>query len=306
MSNSEVVNTVSEATSLGKSVSLVSDNWTSILIVFSIASSILSLVASQTKIYFTSPGKMTQKTLKNKVMIFVIIMMQVLPKILAVQAFSFGLLGSELQCPDGILVLLLAFPYLSSTCKTLMVALCLSIFHTLRFDKIKQLFLSPFIFTQMEKDEDKDEIGESVKKEQCFLTETGICHLLFDVTSLLENCALSITGAFYIGKYEKNFDPLLFCGIVIGSHTVGLLLKLFYYQFQHPWMTLSDARDCMSKVSKEILFLLAVGIVVGIPYIAYYLSPSTTSTLLYILIGFSLFMVTFSNYSKHFKSKKFV
>jgi hypothetical protein len=33
-----------------------------------------------------------------------------------------------------------------------MVALCLSIFHTLRFTKIKQLFLSPFIFTQMEKD----------------------------------------------------------------------------------------------------------------------------------------------------------
>ena len=144
------------------------------------------------------------------------------------------------------------------------------------------------------------------KRSGCVLTETGKCHLLFDVMSLLENCALSITGAFYIGKYEKNFDPLLFCGIVIGSHIVGLLLKLFYYQFQHPWMTLSDARNCMSKVSKGILFLLAVGIVVGIPYIAYYLSPSTTSTLLYILIGFSLFMVTISNYSKYFKSLKFI
>merc|ERR1712051_1161102 len=255
---------------------------------------------------------MNQKSLKNKVMIFVIIMMQVLAKIFAFQAFSFGLLGSELQCPDGILVLLLAFPYLSSTCKTLMVALCLSIFHTLRFNKIKQLFLSPFIFTQMEKDEVSEDIAaenidnqDDEKRSGCVLTETGKCHLLFDVTSLLENCALSITGAFYIGKYEKHFDPLLFCGIVIGSHIVGLLLKLFYYQFQHPWMTLSDARDCMSKVSKEILFLLAVGIVVGIPYIAYYLSPSTTSTLLYILIGFSLFMVTISNYSKYFKSKKF-
>ena len=122
------------------------------------------------------------------------------------------------------------------------------------------------------------------------------------MTSLLENCALSITGAFYIGKYEKNFDPLIFCGIVIGSHIVGLLLKLFYYQYQHPWMTLSDARDCMSKVSKGILFLLAVGIAVGIPCLAYFLSPSTTSTLLYILIGFSVFTVTISDYSKHFKT----
>ena len=152
----EIVKNVSEAKPLEKSVT---DNWTSILIVSSIASSILSLVASQTKIYFTSAGKMNQKSLKNKVMIFVIIMMQVLPKILAFQAFSFGLLGSELQCPDGILVLLLAFPYFSSTCKTLMVALCLSIFHTLRFRKIKQIFLSPFIFTQMEKDEDSEDIA---------------------------------------------------------------------------------------------------------------------------------------------------
>ena len=174
LSNSEVVNTVSEATSFGKSVSLVSDNWTSILIVSSIVSSILSLVGSQTKIYFTSPGKMTQKTLKNKVMIFVIIMMQVLAKIFAFQAFSFGLLGSELQCPDGILVLLLAFPYLSSTCKTLMVALCLSIFHTLRFNKIKQLFLSPFIFTQMEKDVVSENIAGKLEMNKTIATI--ICH----------------------------------------------------------------------------------------------------------------------------------
>ena len=38
------------------------------------------------------------------------------------------------------------------------------------------------------------------KRSGCVLTETGKCHLLFDVMSLLENCALSITGAFYIGK----------------------------------------------------------------------------------------------------------
>ena len=42
-----------------------------------------------------------------------------------------------------------------------MVALCLSIFHSIpRFNKIKQIFLSPFIFTQMEKDEeDSDDIA---------------------------------------------------------------------------------------------------------------------------------------------------
>ena len=155
-----------------------------------------------------------------------------------------------------------------------------------------------FIFCAAENIDNQDD----EKRSGCVLTETGKCHLLFDVASLLENCALSITGAFYIGKHEKNFDPLVFCGIVIGSHIVGLLLKFFYYQFQHPWMTLSDARDCMSKVSKVILSLLAVGIVVGILYIAISLYPSTTSTLLYILIGFSVFTVTISDYSKYFKT----
>ena len=79
---------------------------------------------------------------------------------MAFQAFSFGVLGSELQCPDAILVLLLVFPYISSTWKTMMVALCLFIYHrdTLKFNKIKQLFLSPFIFTQLEKDENTTEI----------------------------------------------------------------------------------------------------------------------------------------------------
>ena len=155
-----------------------------------------------------------------------------------------------------------------------------------------------FIFCAAENIDNQDD----GKRSGCVLTETGKCHLLFDVTSLLENCALSITGAFYIGKHEKNFDPLIFCCIVIGSHIVGLLFKLFYYQFQHPWMTLSEARDCMSKVSKGILFLLAVGIAVGIPCLAYFLSPSTASTLLYILIGFSVFTVTISDYCRHFKT----
>ena len=131
----------------------VSDNWTGILIISSIVSSLLSLVGSQTKIYFTSPGKMNQKSFKNSAMIFTIIMLQVLPKIMAFQTFSFGLVGSELKCPDGILILLLVFPYFSATWKTLLVALCLFIYHKLTFEKVKQLFLSPFIFTQIEKDD---------------------------------------------------------------------------------------------------------------------------------------------------------
>ena len=101
--------------------------------------------------------------------------------------------------------------------------------------------------------------------------------------SLLENCALSITGAVHIWNFEKDFDPFRFNGVVIGVHILGLFLKLMYYQFQHPWMELSDARDCMGKVVKAILFLIATSIVVGIPTGAYMISPSTTSKILSLL-----------------------
>ena len=138
----------------------------------------------------------------------------------------------------------------------------------------------------------------------CVLTENGKCHLVFDVLSLMENCGLLITGAFYLGKYESDFHPyrFSFCAIVLGTHVFGLLLKFMYYQFQHPWMVLSLARDCMGKVSKAIISLLGLSFVIGIPIIAYLVSPSQTSTVLYILIGFCSFMVR-TRCKNHKKSK---
>merc|ERR1739838_595699 len=118
--------------------------------------------------------------------------------------------------------------------------------------------------------------------------------------SLSENCVLLITGAFYIGKYEKDLDPYKykFCAVVLGTHVFGLLLKFLYYQFQHPWMTLSLARDCMGKVSKAIISLLGLTFVIGIPLIAYLVSPSQTSTVLCILIGFCpLVIIIFGIYN---------
>ena len=128
----------------------------------------------------------------------------------------------------------------------------------------------------------------------CVLTENGKCHLVFDVLSLMENCGLLITGAFYLGKYENEFHPyrFRFCAIVLGTHVFGLLLKFMYYQFQHPWMALSLARDCMGKVSKAIISLLGLCFVIGIPLIAYLVSPSQTSTVLCILIGFCPLVVS--------------
>ena len=72
---------------------------TTLLIIFSITSSLISLAGSQTAIYFANPRKRNQKTLTTRIFIFFCILLQVLPKILAFQLFSFGLVGAKWQNP---------------------------------------------------------------------------------------------------------------------------------------------------------------------------------------------------------------
>ena len=170
-----------------------------------------------------------------------------------------------------------------------MIAICLQIFHTLTFDKIKQLFLSPFIFTQIE----KDNFIDRKERKNIILTENGKCHLLFDFLSLLENCLLSVIGSIYIAEVEDSFVPSRFYGIVIGTHVLGLLLKFGYYRYQHPWMALSPAHYCMDNLSKTFILLFGVSFMVGMPIIGHlYVESVTTSTILYISTGFCAFWVS--------------
>ena len=150
----KVLNTFNNSTisNPGEFAASVNENWTSILIIFSIVSSIISLVLSQTRAYFSSPGKISQKNFKTTAMIFTIIILQVLPKLLASQAFIFGVFGSKLQMPNAILILLLCYPYMSSALKTLVVFIWLTIFNKkiTQFSRICDLLLSPFVFTRLQ------------------------------------------------------------------------------------------------------------------------------------------------------------
>ena len=56
------------------------NNWLFVGTIFSITSSILSMAASQTAIYFASVGKLTQKTKKNEIIYGLAIILQILPK----------------------------------------------------------------------------------------------------------------------------------------------------------------------------------------------------------------------------------
>ena len=118
-------------------------NWNTVLILIGTISSLFSLGWSQTSIYFASQRKRKQKTLKNKALVALSLMMQVMPKVLACQAFAFGVIGSYLNKPDAILLVLFFFPLVSSFWKVF------TLWVFFRFLDIKsdwsRFFLSPFI-----------------------------------------------------------------------------------------------------------------------------------------------------------------
>ena len=145
----------------------------------------------------------------------------------------------------------------------------------------------------------------SGKKLRCVITEHGFCHLSFDSLSLIENCALAITGTIYIEEVEEFFhwsSVLEFCTVVIGTHVVGLILKFFYYKHKHPWMQLSRAYKCIGITSKSITAILTVFILVAMPVIGYLLSPhsAAASTILYVLTALSTLLVFIITFLKYF------
>ena len=107
-------------------------------------------------------------------------MFQVMPKLLAGQAFAFGTFGSKLGYPDAILVFLFCFPIASAVWKTLMVAMCLYLSsYELSWFKIKNLFLSPFICTRIERTQN-DVINQSNE-----LLPLHLHKKLFSISSIL-------------------------------------------------------------------------------------------------------------------------
>ena len=126
-----------------KVITKIKANWTTILILIGTISSLFSLGWSQTSIYFASQRKREQKTLKTKALVALSFMMQVMPKVLAFQTFTFGVIGSNLNKPDAILWVLFFFPLVSSFWKVF------TLWFFFRFLDFKsdwlKFFLSPFI-----------------------------------------------------------------------------------------------------------------------------------------------------------------
>ena len=121
--------------------------------------------------------------------------------------------------------------------------------------------------------------------------------MVYDILSLMENCVLVTIGAQFVSEAEEFFNFGFFCGMVIGVHLMGLLLKAIYYRYYHPWMSLSDSKKVLGLTLKIIFSIFALIALGSLPTIGYCLSrdmekTSTTSTVLYILTAFITFFVS--------------
>ena len=266
----------------------VTANWTTILIVSSTLSSLVSLTASQTSIYFSSEGKQNQKTFTTRTFIFIVIILQVIPKVLAFQAFVFGII----RYPNFILPVCLILPYFSSLLKSFLVWTVSGC--SFKINSIWGLLVSPFIMTKLEDKQNllDDDHSRNEDIQNCVMTETGKNHIIFDILSFLENAALVITGSIGLMYIEKSFMGKYFCGMVMGTHMFGLLLKAIYYRHQHPWMSLSQAYKGMGLTLNVILGIFLIIVIVSMPLFGYFLAmDQTTSIILYILTGLTVAMV---------------
>ena len=72
-----------------KIIQKISANWTTVLILISTISSLLSLGWSQTSLYFASAEKRNQKTIANRTIVFLTLMMQVVSKVWQYQLWTF-------------------------------------------------------------------------------------------------------------------------------------------------------------------------------------------------------------------------
>ena len=268
---------------------------TILLILFSITSSLASLAGSQTAIYFANPRKRNQKTLTTRIFIFFCILLQVLPKILAFQLFSFGF-GTKWQNPDAMFFVLFFVPIFSSLWKVTVI--WITFCHKLTWKMVWKLLLSPFIFTRIantKQETNKIDIERQTKnKKSASITDNGKYHITFDTLSLLENCVLTFIGGHFIAEAESSFKNWIFFAAVAGSHLLGLLLKCLYYQHQHPWMSLSEVHKSMGKVMDVLLIILILFIIAAMPISVHLFDlNSTYSSLLYTIFGLSLLMVSF-------------
>ena len=92
----------------------------------------------------------------------------------------------------------------------------------------------------------------------------------------------------------ENFDnknKVTFCGVVIGLHLLGILIKCAYYQFGHPWMSISKSLQKTSACLFGIYGIIGITILGALFYfgiVHHIKSLIVTGTLVCLLAGLAI------------------
>ena len=202
------------------------NNWRLIVISMSIVTSLISLSWSVTTTYFSKPGKEAYKTIQRMVCYFFSILFSIVPKLFAYEIFAFGVIGR--YCGVNWII-----PFVVGT--PIMLVFVFSMFQSesmIIYDRRAILSKLSSIFVYIGHD-----FLWTEKKE----TRDKLYHIFYDLTSFFLVTLLTMTGVFYIDKEELDTKRKLGLTVaILWLYSFGLLLKLTFYTYLHPWTKLNQ------------------------------------------------------------------
>ena len=274
---------------------IIYDNWTAMLILLSVISSITSLTKSQTNVYFSPPQKRNEKTTKNQLVMYISILLQVMVKVFIFQVFAFGLRRRFDFGDVSFFVFVTTLPLLSQVWRGFVIRMfsafkkcykgqfkeachdticCSNFFHGL---------LSPSPFILLCKTNGGDfKIGHYFK---------------FNILSLIENVVLTNIGEKCLLETEKCFDLHNLTLIVFIVQFTGLVIHQVYF-YQHPWMKLrKTAYKILELTLMSISAILFIGTMIYLWHYYMTYTDDVNDPDLCLNYWKNITLETFSNYT---------
>lgn len=207
------------------------NNWRLIVISISIVTSLISLSWSVTTTYFSKPGKESYKTIKRMVCFFFSILFSIVPKLFAYELFAFGVIGRYCGV-NWIIPFLLGTPIILSFVFTMFQSAMFQSESMIIYDRRAILSKLSSIFVY---------IGLDFLWTEGKETRDKLNHILYDLISFFVVTSMTMIGVVCID--EKELDTKRKLGLTVAIlwlYSFGLLLKLTFYTYLHPWTKLNQ------------------------------------------------------------------
>jgi ankyrin repeat protein len=288
----------------------VGDNWRFIITLVSIILSLISMGIAHTENYFARSGKGQQKTWQRWLVMFLGVIFQMVPRLLALEAFAFGIIGFYFG-PDCMVASCLALPMLH-------IFGCACVFFYLNpvkswdtlIDSALEGFSSLFFlsvstnYSSVKSKKTKTTpqqveegvpfiISNTLEPKQLFKANWKH-HLIYSSIIFVENSVLVSIGASFI--VDSSFSALKFVICVMGFQVIGLAFHGLYYLFLHPWTQTTN--ENVPKLRKAYLCMIGLFILLSMVFVMVngIVNTNDHGTIIALSVVFFFIAVTVSNF----------